>query len=1000
MQTNRTRLFLRLLTLPCALALLAWAWQTTPPVLTRGPYLQAATSSSIVLVCRTNVASALTLRWGEHAGDWDGETSSPAGTTHVFALDGLRAETRFHYELAAGATILAGGAEHVFRTSPPRESRAPFRFLAWGDSGNGSPGQRQVAEWMLRVVPEPVLALGLGDLVYEEGEWENYDPHLFAPYRALFRRTTFWPTMGNHDIDTENGAPYLDAFHLPTDTGAPGQPSGTELYYSFDHGQAHFTCLDSESTITDPGSPMYLWAEADLAAARARGARWLFVFMHHPPYSRGSHDSTMEQELIDLRADLVPLFEAQDVDMVLVGHSHSYERSFLAQGDAILQPDVSEYSKIGSPDGTIYLVSGCGGKSDTGPLDHPLMARSRGDILGFSVIDVSWEEVRGRFIESDGRTTDLFTLRKDLDTRAPRVAASLAEGDTALKLVFDEPVRPGTAADGAENLANYAMDQGVAVLGATLDTDQSTVALVTSPLDENRAYALDVTGVADPAGNAAAQRVRFARAPDRLDPMDLVPQGALWRHLGGASAPPAGWNELGFDDSTWSAGPAGFGYEDGDDATILADMQDAYVSLFVRTTFQVPDPALVKALQLRVSYDDGFVAYLNGVEIARGNVTPGQDHLSPARGSHEAGTFEPFDVTAFGTLLVAGENVLALQGHNSDIGSNDFSLHPELSVRLADADDPPVARIDAPVRTANAPANLRFSAARSEPGAAPLAEYEWDFGDGLAPETGVEVTHVFGLAGTYTVTLLVRDGAGVESLADVQVRIHAQGLPPELIHGADDVIVPPGTQVAFDASLSHDPDGGAVTFHWDFDDPASGALDRSTLAAPVHVFADLGTYDVQLVVTDDEGSGRVAVQTITVTDAVEPAAAFSAQASASDPLRILFTDLSTGDVTSWQWDFGDGGASTEQSPEHLYAAPGNYTVVLTATGPAGVDVFDDVVTVTAGGGGGGGGGGCWVAPGADWRSGDPLLAALVGLVLLALLARSRSTRRVARSQRT
>src|SRR6185295_9419640 len=195
-----------------------------------------------------------------------------------------------------------------------------------------------------------------------------------------------WPTMGNHDYETLNGAPYLDAYYLPTDTGAPGHPSSTELYYSFDQGMAHFTCADSESMNSAPGSPMYTWISDDLDDARAHGKRWLFVFMHHPPYSHGTHDSDTEQDLITLRENLVPLFEAKGVDMVMVGHSHVYERSYLAKNSAILQNDTGDYTKIGTPNGTIYLVSGCGGESGSGSLDHPLMATSYGDVNGFNLV--------------------------------------------------------------------------------------------------------------------------------------------------------------------------------------------------------------------------------------------------------------------------------------------------------------------------------------------------------------------------------------------------------------------------------------------------------------------------------------------------------------------------------------------------------------------------------------------------------------------------------------
>jgi MYXO-CTERM domain-containing protein len=854
---------LRVLSLPLFGALLAWAWVGAPTELTRGPYLQDASDGGITVVCKTSAPAELTLRHGERAGPpWVGEARSPAGTTHVFALTDLRPETRYFYELAAGANVLARAEDCSFRTSPPAASRAPFRFLAWGDSGTGDEVQREVAARMERVLPAPAFALGLGDLVYERGAWQDYDPKLFRPYARLLRSTTFWPALGNHDVLTEGGAPYFDAFHLPAESGAPGRPSGTERFYSFDHGLAHFTCLDSESSDSTPGGAMHAWAEADLADARARGKRWLFVYMHHPPYSRGTHDSTAEPDLIQLHADLVPLFEAQGVDLVMTGHSHVYERSFLARDDAVLQADLAEYSKIGSPDGTVYLVSGCGGRTGSGPLDHPLMARSYGDVAGISVIDVSWSEVRGRFLERDGRTTDLFTLRKAADAAAPRVAAIEARGHAELALVFDEPVQSGAGPGGAEDPARYALGASAAVVSAALDSDQSTVVLETTPLEADRAYVLDVAGVADRGGRPADSRARFVE-PGVRDAA-AVPRGALWRYFKGTTDPGADWAASSFDDSGWGLGPAGFGFGDGDDATLLTDMRNGYASVYVRAAFDLPDPARVPAMRLGIGFDDGFVAFLNGTEVARANVPLGQTHATLATANREAGGFEPFDLDSALPLLVPGRNVLAVEGHNSALANNDFSLHPELVLTHDAPGTPPRAEITARVLTANAPAALTFSGARSSDPDGEVVTWDWDFGDGRAGATDVEVERVFAAAGRYDVTLVVRDADGLEGLARVAIHVLDEGTAPRAVLAPSATRVATGRAVTFRSAGSRDPDGGALCFHWDFGDPASGPENHSSAAVPVHVYAAAGTYTATLLVTDDEGASTIETATITV----------------------------------------------------------------------------------------------------------------------------------------
>jgi PKD repeat protein len=939
----------RSLSILAFLTVLAWAWRSAPPALTRGPYLQNTSATSTTIVCKTSSDGALTLRYGLQQGPpWQYEASSPSGSTHVITLQGLQPDTRYFYELAAGTAVISSGRDHNFTTSPTEKSRAPFRFLCWGDSGTGSSTQLDTAARMEEIVPQPDLALGLGDLVYESGEWENYDPKLFRPYEQLFQRTTFWPTLGNHDVKTQSGAPYFDAFYLPTTSGAPGRPSNTEKYYSFDHGMAHFVCLDSQSSDSDPGGAMYEWCEADLADARARGKRWIFVFMHHPPYSAGTHESDNEGSLITIRENLVPLFEANGVDMVMVGHSHNYERSYLAKNDAILQNHPSDYTKIGSPNGTIYMVSGCGGKTGSGPLDHPLMAVSKGNVAGFNVIDVSYDELHGYFVEKSGVTTDLFAVRKASDTRAPRAPVVRASSASQVEVVFDEPVQSGTGAAGAENTGNYQLSPAVSVQSAKLDSDKRTVTLGTGSLSANELYTLAMQRVADPAGNAVDQVSPFVLegegSPGQSGPG--VPQGATWRYLKGTAQPHADWAARTFNDSSWAQGQAGFGYGDDDDETVLGDMLNNYVTVYVRTSFTLDDPSIVTDLSLNVSYDDGFVAFLNGTEVARSNVPAGQTYTTTASSSEAAG-FEPFDITSFKGALVSGANVLALEGHNSGLGSNDFSLHPELALTVSSGGGggggggggPPVAVLDCDVTTANAPATIRFSSAGSRDGDGPLASVRWDFGDGSPQVTGASAQHVYDTNGIYTATLMVSDQDGNEAVDTVEIRIHSEGTNPVASLSASSTQVDPGENVTFSSSGSRDSDGGTLYLNWDFGDPASGAGNRSASASPSHVFAAEGTYTVRLTVTDDEGSqdGETTVITVGSGSASAPEAAFSGALASGNPLRLDFQDQSTGDVTTWAWDFGDGGSSTLQSPSHTYGAAGSYMVALTVQGPGGSD---------------------------------------------------------------
>ncbi|MCP5518112.1 MAG: DUF1800 family protein [Verrucomicrobiales bacterium] len=200
----------------------------------------------------------------------------------------------------------------------------------------------------------------------------------------------------------------------------------------------------------------------------------------------------------------------------------------------------------------------------------------------------------------------------------------------------------------------------------------------------------------DEAANArlqAAEAALFTSEPPRSE-TPLVRAGALWRYAKGTQAPPPTWNQPGFDDAEWLRGATGIGYGDDDDATVLEDMrqtadQPGYLTVFMRRSFRVADPAAVDQLVFRVDYDDGFVAWLNGVEVARANVTGATPRFDQrASDTHEAGDPVEIDLTARKGLLQAGANLLAIQVHNYDLTSSDLTMIPVLLDRTLLPGDP------------------------------------------------------------------------------------------------------------------------------------------------------------------------------------------------------------------------------------------------------------------------------------------------------------------------
>ncbi|MEC9004168.1 MAG: CotH kinase family protein [Planctomycetota bacterium] len=170
----------------------------------------------------------------------------------------------------------------------------------------------------------------------------------------------------------------------------------------------------------------------------------------------------------------------------------------------------------------------------------------------------------------------------------------------------------------------------------------------------------------------------------------LIEEGSKWKYLADSSKgqpaeqdqnSPAGWTTVDFDDSGFAVGPAGFGYGDEDDATVLPKGTTA---VLLRREFTLDNPLYSESLILQVDYDDGFAAYLNGTRVAAANCPRGEPRLNMlAGGNHEAGNAERFDLSAHVDLLRRGKNVLAIAGFNNSATSSDMSLNASLGTVAA-----------------------------------------------------------------------------------------------------------------------------------------------------------------------------------------------------------------------------------------------------------------------------------------------------------------------------
>ncbi len=410
------------------------------PDVTRGPYLQQGSDEAIVVRWRTDVATDARVSFGASPETLTTTVDEAAvGLEHEVALDGLAADTVYFYAVGSTTEVLAGGDDqHFFRTTPVAGTPVDTRIWVLGDSGTANASAEAVRN-AYRGLAESRAAdfmVMLGDNAYDTGTDEEYQAAVFEMYDRELRSMVLWPALGNHDaISSDSGTqsgPYFDAFTLPTAGEAGGEPSGTEAYYSFDYGDIHFVCLDSHDSDRSVDGAMLSWLEADLTASTAR---WLVAFWHHPPYSKGSHDSDSEGRLIDMRENALPILEAFGVDLVLAGHSHAYERSALLDfhygnsasllssmildaGDGDPLGDGSYVKSIDRlpHEGAVYAVAGSSGQvSGSGALDHPAMIVSLREI-GSLVLDVSDDIMDVMFVDGSGFALDAFRIEK---TRVP-----------------------------------------------------------------------------------------------------------------------------------------------------------------------------------------------------------------------------------------------------------------------------------------------------------------------------------------------------------------------------------------------------------------------------------------------------------------------------------------------------------------------------------------------------------------------------------------------------
>ncbi len=288
----------------------------------RGPFIQNTTPTSAQIAWKTLSRSGAALDFGTNLTNIERIEVDLSETNHLATVSGLQPNTEYHYRIinrfGARETVSDWSSFRTFKES------GDVTFHVLGDSGWGTLPQYQIAEQMARSPAD--LLMHVGDIVYYSITHYNADLRCFSVYQDQMKTMPWFVALGNHDMYVDKQAA-MESFYLPTNS-----VTGTEHYYSFDHGDVHFVVVWSDlQALADyrPGSPQYLWLEEDLGRTTKP---WKFMFFHHTWRSSSVHgvwddyDGNLVKDSVQLDQAFAALARRFGVQMIFNGHDHCYER--------------------------------------------------------------------------------------------------------------------------------------------------------------------------------------------------------------------------------------------------------------------------------------------------------------------------------------------------------------------------------------------------------------------------------------------------------------------------------------------------------------------------------------------------------------------------------------------------------------------------------------------------------------------------------------------------
>ena len=416
--------------------------------LLRDPYIQEASSGTVSICWRTNIPSTGLIRYSTN---WqvlpDLVADENYSIDHKLTLTKLLPGKKYYYQVGATTKVLQRDTNNSFVVYP--QASSPSSTVAWitGDVGTGTAVSGLVYNALKNDLngSAPDVWINAGNQAYNSGSDNDYQSRFFSAYAGTLKKSCFWPVPGVIDYDSsttrqdDHIIPYNSCF-FPYQSGQTGVSSARKEYYSFDHGDVHFICLDvygeeQNKRLYDTTSAQVLWLKNDLALTTKK---WKVVCLAMPPYTKGSLNSDTDTALAKIRENIVPILERYNVDLVVSGGSIAYERSYLLAGHTgnassyktskhRLSSSKAKYDGSAnscpyvkleaSGKGTVYVVVGSSGKRGSSQQDYPYpaMAYSNVNKAGALVLNVRQNRLDAKWLREDGVVSDQFTFVKNVN---------------------------------------------------------------------------------------------------------------------------------------------------------------------------------------------------------------------------------------------------------------------------------------------------------------------------------------------------------------------------------------------------------------------------------------------------------------------------------------------------------------------------------------------------------------------------------------------------------